>query len=53
MRIVTRGDFDSLISSALLSVVHEIDDLTITNPDEVLSQSVVLSENDIIANPLS
>lgn len=50
MRIVTRGDFDSLISSVLLSLVHEIDELKITSPDEILYKPFALNENDILVN---
>lgn len=50
MRIVTRGDFDSLVCSVLLSIVHEIDDVKITNPDEVVSESLKITKNDILAN---
>jgi len=49
MRIVTRGDFDSLVSSVLLSLTHQIDDVHITNPYGMQTE-VEISENDIIAN---
>jgi len=49
MRIVTRGDFDSLVSSVLLSLTHEIDDVVITNPYDIKNQ-IEISGNDIIAN---
>jgi len=49
MRIVTRGDFDSLVSAVLLSLTHEIDDVLITNPYSIQTE-VEISENDIIAN---
>ena len=38
MRIVTRSDFDSLISAVLLTCVHEIDEIMITNQDRVLQR---------------
>jgi len=49
MRIVTRGDFDSLISSVLLSLTHKIDDVLITNPYEIRT-GIEITENDIVAN---
>jgi hypothetical protein len=49
MRIVTRGDFDSLVSSVLLSLNHEIDDVHITNP-YLIRTEIEISRNDIIAN---
>lgn len=49
MRIVTRGDFDSLISSTLLSSVHNIDDVLLTNPYNINS-NLNINNNDIIAN---
>ena len=49
MRIVTRGDFDSLISSVLISLTHEIDNVLITNPYEIITE-LKISENDIVAN---
>ena len=50
MRIVTRSDFDSLISAVLLSSVHDIDEIMITNPDEIISNSFEITKNDIITN---
>lgn len=50
MRIVTRGDFDSLISSVLLSHVHAITDVRITSLSEFSSNNFEITKNDIIAN---
>ncbi len=50
MRIVTRGDFDSLISSVLLSLAYDIDDVKITNPAEIQECKFAITSDDIIAN---
>ncbi|MCB9057370.1 MAG: hypothetical protein H6627_02320 [Calditrichae bacterium] len=50
MRIVTRGDFDSLISSVLLNTTHEIEDVLIVHPVNILENRIDISENDILAN---
>ena len=48
MRIVTRGDFDSLISTVLLSIVHQMDDLLLTSPGALDSSAI--QDTDIIVN---
>jgi len=50
MRIVTRGDFDSLISSVLLSLAYDIDDVKISHPSEIQECKFELTSNDILAN---
>jgi hypothetical protein len=50
MRIVTRSDFDSLISSVLLSFAFEIDDIKISHPSEIQKGNFEITENDILAN---
>ena len=50
MRIITRGDFDSLISSVLLSIAYDINDLKISQPSEIQESMIKISENDIVAN---
>lgn len=50
MRIVTRGDFDSLISSVLLNLAHDIDDIAIVHPSDVIEDKIEISANDIVAN---
>jgi hypothetical protein len=50
MRIVTRGDFDSLISSVLLSFVYDIEDIKLSHPNEITTHSLDITKNDIITN---
>ncbi|KAA3617715.1 MAG: hypothetical protein D8M58_00835 [Calditrichaeota bacterium] len=50
MRIVTRGDFDSLISTVLLSLSYDIDDVKISHPAEIQECKFEITSNDILAN---
>ncbi len=50
MRIVTRGDFDSLISSVLLSLAYDIDDIKLSHPIEIQEGNFDITAEDIIAN---
>jgi len=50
MRVVTRGDFDSLISSVLLSLVHEVEDYIFKKPKDILEDECKITSDDIIAN---
>ena len=50
MRIVTRSDFDSLISSVLLNITHDIDDVIIVQPRDITENLIEITANDIITN---
>ena len=50
MRVITRGDFDGLISTVLLSVVHQIDDIILAYPKDIEDKSLEINKKDIIAN---
>jgi len=50
MRIVTRGDFDGLICSVLLSEVHDIEDFFLAYPKDINENNIEIRRGDIIAN---
>lgn len=50
MRLVTRGDFDSLISATLLQNIFEIDEIKISHPTQIQECKFTITENDILAN---
>ena len=50
MRIITRGDFDGLCSSVLLTEVHAIEDVKFAHPKDVQDGLIVADENDIVVN---
>ena len=50
MRVVTRGDFDGLVSTVLLSIVHQINDIVLAYPKDIEDKKIAITDNDIIAN---
>ena len=50
MDIVTRGDFDGLISSVLLTEVEDIRKIRFVHPKDVQDGLVEADENDIVVN---
>ncbi len=50
MRIVTRGDFDGLASSVLLSEVHQVREIRFVHPKDVQDGLVEADEEDIVVN---
>jgi len=49
-RVTTRGDFDGLVSAALLCVVEEVDRLQFIEPDALQHGEGSITHEDIIAN---
>lgn len=50
MDIITRGDFDGLVSSVLLTVVEDIKKIKFAHPKDVQDGLVEANENDIVVN---
>jgi len=50
MRILTRGDFDGLISSVLLTMVESIREIRFAHPKDAQDGKVEATENDIVVN---
>ena len=50
MNIVTRGDFDGLVSSVLLSEVEDVRRIRFVHPKDVQDGLVEADENDIVVN---
>ncbi|MBF0292686.1 MAG: exopolyphosphatase [Nitrospinae bacterium] len=50
MRIITRGDFDGLVCSVLLSDVEKIDDISFVHPQMMQKGEVEVKGDDIIVN---
>lgn len=50
MRIVTRGDFDGLTSSVLLTLAEDIDDILLVHQEDIQEATIPITKNDIVAN---
>lgn len=50
MRIVSRGDFDSLVCSVLLSEVHPIGEIRFVHPKDAQDQKATADRDDIVVN---
>lgn len=50
MRLVTRSDFDGLVSAMILKEAKMIDEIKFVHPKDVQDGMVVLTENDITTN---
>lgn len=50
MRLVTRSDFDGLVSAMILKEVNLIDEIKFVHPKDVQDGKIVLTENDITTN---
>ncbi|MBF0274257.1 MAG: exopolyphosphatase [Nitrospinae bacterium] len=50
MRLVTRSDFDGLVSAALLEEMNIIDEMFFTHPKDLQDGKVPVSENDVLVN---
>jgi len=50
MRIVTRGDFDGLASSVLLTEVHSVREIRFVHPKDVQDGKVEADKEDIVVN---
>jgi len=50
MRVVTRGDFDGLVSSVLLSVVEDIREIRFVHPKDAQDGLVKADKEDIVVN---
>jgi hypothetical protein len=50
MRVVTRGDFDGLVSCVLLSVVEDIREIRFVHPKDAQDGLVKADEEDIVVN---
>ena len=50
MKIITRGDFDGLACSVLLTDVEEISDIRFAHPKAVQDQEIDVSAEDIVVN---
>lgn len=50
MRLVTRSDFDGLVSAALLKELDVIDDIFLTHPKDLQDGKVPVTENDVLVN---
>ncbi|HEY3319611.1 MAG TPA: exopolyphosphatase [Planctomycetota bacterium] len=50
MRIVTRGDFDGLVSTVLLTEVEKINEIRMVHPKDCQDGKVAADEQDIVVN---
>lgn len=50
MRLVTRSDFDGLVSGALLKELGVIDEMFLTHPKDLEDGKVVITENDVLVS---
>jgi len=50
MRIITRGDFDGLICSVLVTEAEEISDIRLTHPKIIQDKEIPVTPQDIILN---
>jgi len=50
MRIITRGDFDGLTCSVLLTLAEDVDEILLVRQEEIQEDTVPITKNDIIAN---
>ena len=50
MRIVTRGDFDGLTCSVLLTLAEDIDEICLARQEEIQECLIPITDDDIIAN---
>jgi nanoRNase/pAp phosphatase (c-di-AMP/oligoRNAs hydrolase) len=50
MRLVTRSDFDGLVTAVLLKKLNMIDDMLFTHPKDMQDGQVAITENDILTN---
>jgi hypothetical protein len=50
MRIVTRGDFDGLASSVLLTEIHQVREIRFVHPKDAQDGKVDADEEDIVVN---
>lgn len=50
MRLVTRSDFDGLVSAMLLKKLDMIDEMTFVHPKDMQDGKVEITENDILTN---
>ena len=50
MRLVTRSDFDGLVSAMILKEIKLVDDIKFVHPKDVQDGKIELSENDITTN---
>lgn len=50
MRLVTRGDFDCVVSSVLITTMEDIDSIELIHPQDITDKRFEITGNDIIAN---
>lgn len=50
MRLVTRGDLDGLVASALISEMEPVNDILIVHPQDITDRKVAITKEDILAN---
>ncbi len=50
MRLVTRSDFDSIVSAALLRELGVVNDIFFTHPKELQDGKVAVTKNDVLVN---
>ncbi len=50
MRIITRADFDGLISSVLVTEAEDVDDILLVHPKKMQDGEVDVTDKDIIVN---
>ena len=50
MRLVTRSDFDSVVSAALLKELGIIDEIFLTHPKDLQDNKIVVTKNDVLVN---
>ncbi len=50
MRLITRGDLDSLTCAVLIGLNESVDDVLLTHPQEICEGHIEIRDGDIIAN---
>ena len=50
MRLVTRGDFDGLVSAVIITSNENIDDITLIHPQDITDSRFDVQKTDILAN---
>jgi hypothetical protein len=50
MRLVTRGDFDCVVSAVLITTMEDIDSIELIHPQDITDKRFEITTNDIIAN---
>lgn len=50
MRLVTRGDFDCVVASVLITTMEDIKSIELVHPQDITDKRVEITKDDVIAN---